>query len=516
MQKAAVLGGLILIVMLMVPAVSEPALLVKEESSLPGHHQEHQAMVVDPSFPRPLPLRGDGLAIVSPRSVMPVIVRPQDLFIITVSLAQPAADWEARLDTAYDLVVESFSLPVREAHYFQDREMWRVQVLVPETATPELYNLTVTATFDGGTAIASEPRAVSVVSAFKRNFSFVHLTDFHIGDPRGFTEDINRTLGWKAAKKSIQEINLLNPDFVLISGDLVFGQLYPFEYAFEYRTCYDILQRFQVPTYVAPGNHDGYIQCGQDGLVFWERFFAPRYYSFDYGPYHFTAMNSYDWPNRSRWAFSYLAFNWGGNVGSEQLAWLEADARAASDAPLSIMFMHHNPLWDTVNDSLLGNGYAGREELLNIIQSQGIDAVLAGHVHYDHVTTVNHTLYLTTTTVASGLSAPDAYWGYRLVKVAGDTIQSHNYREPKYSIPLYRLNYTYDRNDGTTRTVTATCENDLNIDAMARLCFYAPEGEYVVDNGVIVDQRSAGGITKTVVDAVLPAGSETEVTLHPS
>jgi len=511
MQKAAVLGALGIVIMLMVPAIGDMSPTVNRDDPAGESH----AVVVAPSVPGHLVPRGGGFTLVAPRSAMPVMVRPHDLFVITVSLAQPAADWEATLDTAYDRVVESFSLPVREAHYFQERETWRVQVQVPETATPELYNLTVTATFGGGWAAVTEPRAVSVVSAFKSNFSFVHLTDFHIGDPRGFTEDINKTLGWKAAKKSIDEINLLNPDFVLISGDLVFGQLYPFEYAFEYRTCHDILQRFQVPTYLVPGNHDGYIQCGQDGLVFWERFFGPRYYSFDYGSYHFTAVNSYDWPNRSRWAFSYLAFNWGGNVGAEQLAWVEADAGANSDAALSVMFMHHNPLWDTANDSLLGNGYTGREALLDVIDSHGVDVVLAGHVHYDHVTTVNDTLYLTTTTVSSGLSAPDTYWGYRLVRITGDAIHSYNYREPKYSIPLYRLNYTYDRNDGTADTVTATCENDLDVDLTVRLCFYAPEGTYAVDNGVIVDQRRGEGIAKILVDAVLPAGRETRVTLHP-
>ena len=66
------------------------------------------------------------------------------------------------------------------------------------------------------------------------NFSFVHLTDFHIGDPRGLKENIKQTIGWKAAKKCIEEINLINPDFLIITGDLVFGQIYPFEYSLEY------------------------------------------------------------------------------------------------------------------------------------------------------------------------------------------------------------------------------------------------------------------------------------------
>jgi len=513
MEKRSVFVVFLLCLMLAVPSIGNYG-IVRDETDVIN---ETEIVVVEPSYPDYLvPAHDSTLSILSPRSTMPVIIRPNDVFTVTVSLDAVSPTWRVSISTAYDLVTETFILTIIDTTYTANQGQWLLTVIVTNDVTAELYNLTVESTV-GNTVVQTEvPRAVSVVTDYKNNFSFVHLTDFHIGDPRGFKEDINRTLGWKAAKKAIDEINLLNPDFVIISGDLVFGQLYPFEYSIEYWQCYNILQRFQVPTYVAPGNHDGYIQFGQDGFDFWEQYFGPRYYSFDYGAYHFTSVNSYDWPDPSRWAFSFLAFNWGGTIREEQLAWLEADAQSAVDAPLSFMFMHHNPLWDTVHDSLLGNGYAGRQELLSLIDIYGIDAVLAGHVHWDDVTIVNDTLYLTTTTVASGLSTEDSYWGYRLITVINDTIASYNYREPKYSIPLYRINASIDNNDGSSADVTARLENDLNIDIVVSLCFYVPEGSYGVENGNIVDIRTDGITLKIIVDAYLLAQSEMEVRVYPA
>ncbi|MEA2054573.1 MAG: metallophosphoesterase [Candidatus Thermoplasmatota archaeon] len=455
------------------------------------------------------------IKIMYPLSGMPAIVTKRGNFTITVKFSESQGKWKCILSTAYDIVWEEISLRVGDVTYNGTSHLWEILVEVPSDADEDLYNITVVVETDGKIFEAREPRAVSVVKEFKNTFSFVHLTDFHIGDPRGMKVDINKTVGWKAAKKSIREINLLNPDFVIITGDLVFGQLYPFEYPIEYKKCYDILQLFQVPTFVCLGNHDGYIQFGQDGFKFWQQLFGPLYYSFDYGDYHFTSVNSYDWPARSRVAFSYLAFNWGGHIREEEMRWIEHDLQNSVNAKLRFVMLHHNPLWDTKNDSLLNNEYEGREELLGLIEKYDVDAVFAGHVHYDNVTVKNGTIYVTTTTVASSLGDEDAYWGYRLIKVNDEKVNSYNYKEPKYSIPLYRLNYTYSRNDGSVTTVTANVENDLEMDVEARLHFYVPAGDYQVENGEIVKENSADEIKKVDVDAFISAMNSVEIVIRP-
>lgn len=447
-------------------------------------------------------LTDSDIMILYPRSTLPVIVEKNESFTIQFETTS-FENLHAILSTAYDPIPDTIELIVEDT--WNQNGIWYATVSIPETTPEELYNLSLVVETGDSVFSATRPRAVSVKEEISDSFSFIHISDFHIGDPRGFKENIKETLGWKAAKKCIDEVNLLQPDFVVITGDLVFGQLYPFEYTREYKKCYQILQLFQVPTYLCPGNHDGYIQTGQDGFEFWEKYFGPLFYSFDYGNAHFISVNSYDWPKQGRIGFSYLVFNWGGYIQEEQLQWIAEDL-SSTDADLKIMMMHHNPLWDTKNDSLLQNGYEGREEILSLIDEYEVDSVLAGHVHYDDVTSKDDTIFITTTTAASGLER-DGYWGYRLITVENGTITTYNYKEPKYSIPSYRLNRTYE---GTHQAII---ENDLEMDITAHLQFLLPAGEYTVENGEIIMKREVGDLVELYITSNVEGNSEITVTV---
>jgi 3',5'-cyclic AMP phosphodiesterase CpdA len=360
---------------------------------------------------------------------------------------------------------------------------------------------------EGKRYINTRPRAVSVKDDVSDTFTFVHLADFHIGDPRGLIEDPKEIFGWKASRKTIEEINLLNPDFVIISGDLTFGQLYPFEYTFEYQTCYEILQEFNVPTYLCPGNHDGYVQTFLDGFKFWEEYFGPLYYSFDYHNTHFISINSYDWPAISRLGFSYLVFNWGGSVQNDQIRWIEQDLYDHSDADQTILMLHHNPLWDTTHDSLVGNGYHNQDKLLDLIRSNGVDAVFAGHVHYDNSTIDNETLYVTTTTFSSSYN-DDSYWGYRLVSVENNSIVDYNYKEPKYSIPSYHINILDQKES------SVTIENKLQKPITIQHEFIVPKDSYSLNTGEIIQIREKEDLAAVYISATIDAESIETITLQ--
>ena len=283
------------------------------------------------------------LSILYPRSAVPVIAEPEQSFIMQLqSIAFESIS--VYLQTAYDPLPDKYILSVDEIK--QENNIFYVTVTVPAEVCEELYNLTVTIQAEGEEYQQTRPRAVSIEETIDDTYTFVQIADFHIGDPRGLTENPKEIIGWKAAKKVIEEINLLHPDFVIITGDLVFGQAYPFEYTHEYKLCYDILQQFQVPTFLAPGNHDGYIQTFQDGLEFWQYYFGPLYYSFDYGGNHFLSLNSYDWPKIARFGFSYLVFNWGGSIREEQEQWIEQDLENHAASPQISMMLHHSPSWN--------------------------------------------------------------------------------------------------------------------------------------------------------------------------
>jgi hypothetical protein len=263
------------------------------------------------------------------------------------------------------------------------------------------------------------------------------------------------------------------------------------------------------PTFLCQGNHDGYNRLGEDGLEYWEEFFGPHYYSFDYGEYHFVAVNSFDMPPLSRLSLLFIALNWGGSVSDEQLQWVEQDL-AHSDAALTFMFMHHNPLWDTKRDSLVRRGYQNREALLVLIHEYGVGMVLAGHVHYDSVNVEGDTIFITTTTPESEIRTEDGYWGYRMIDVRDAEISSFNYQEPKYSIPSYRLNCsTWQSNN----VAVAMVENDLEQDVNVLVKFLLPLGEYSVNYGEIVIQRDDGRMREVYVVAPVPRETKQIVVL---
>ena len=413
--------------------------------------------------------------IIYPRSTVPIIVEKGRFFTIDFS----SEDFEqifVSISTAYEPIVDEIYLDI--VNLWKTNEIWHANVTVPIIIPEKLYNISLIIYQNDTFYSLSRPRSVNVIDELQDNFTFIHLADFHVGDPRGLLESIKETIGWKSVKRCINEVNLLHPDFVIISGDLVFGQLYPFEYSREYKKCYEMIQMFDVPTYLVPGNHDGYRRIFEDGLEIWKEYFGPLFYSFNYGNYHFQAVNSFDWIPLHRLCTSFISLNWGGSIQDEQLDWIQKDLNE-TDTKLKFMFLHHNPLWDTKKDSLLRMGYNNREELLNLIYENSVDMVLAGHVHVDNVTVENGTIFLTTTTPESEIRTKDGYWGYRKVDIVNGSIYSYNYEEPKYSIPSYKLNVEYDG------LYQAKIKNELDEDFKILIKFIVPKRPYTIENAKI-------------------------------
>jgi len=452
-------------------------------------------------------LLSEDCCIIFPRMTIPAIVERGGEICIIGKVPVMTMSIFFQIVTAYDPIPEFFNLTIIDIVALGGDGLIGCTAELPAEAPPELYNLTMIVEETGDTFTA--PKAVCVKEKLDGNFTFVHLTDFHIGDPRGLREKPLQTIGWKAARRCVKEINLLNPDFVVITGDLVYGQLYPGEYRREYSKCWEILQEFDVPIYLCPGNHDGYVQMWEDGFKYWRKYFGPLYYSFDYGDAHFVCVNSYDWIDKMRRAFFFVPLNWGGCIREKQLEWVEKDLNLYSNAKLKLVLLHHNPLWDTWYESLMFNSYVGREELLHIIQEKNVDVVLAGHVHYDNITINNDILFITTTTVSSSLSAPDAYWGYRLITVENYTITSYNYMEPKYSLPSYKIDCV--EKDSHSKIIT----NDLSTDIDVRITFLVESGNYTAENGEIYMTRTKDEQIEVYVNVHVPAKSQVEVRLLP-
>ena len=133
------------------------------------------------------------------------------------------------------------------------------------------------------------------------------------------------------AKKIMDEINL-NPNsqsFIVTSGDLVEqGDIESYWTTQFFDPAYTNIQDMlsKLPYLTSMGNHEG------QGLLFGKYFPYPMYtsgryyYSFDYGPVHFTVLDQYT---------TYTS-------GSAQYTWLENDL-AASTKPWKIVINHYPP-----------------------------------------------------------------------------------------------------------------------------------------------------------------------------
>jgi len=144
-----------------------------------------------------------------------------------------------------------------------------------------------------------------------------------------------------------------------------------------------------VPMQACMGNHE------RSGALFMKYlpypFESDRYWSFDYGPAHFTVIDQY---------VPYGA-------GSAQLAWIENDL-ATTDKPWKFVFFHE-PGWAS-------GGHANDGTIQDYIHplciEYGVHMVFAGHNHYYSRAVVDNIHHITTGGGGGPLFPPLPFWPY--------------------------------------------------------------------------------------------------------
>ena len=347
----------------------------------------------------------------------------------------------------------------------QDRRIYRLTVTVPRDLPHDLYDLTVQVKAGDVTLSDTQAHALEAIDAYKDDFTFVQLTDVHVWGPEieypgcTYHERSGRPNGIDPKRKgaiyyqkAIDQINITRPDFVVLSGDCMFGQRYfaqdngpPWgettEYQYEMRWFYQETLRLDVPVYIVMGNHDSYNEgaggAHEDWFKNWRKFYGPVYHSFDYGDYHFVASNSQDWKPGQRklvdWEGVLLQprkykgnLTTGGDKAEKgityerlaaldetkytgELAWIRDDLKAHQGAKMRVMVMHHDPykangtgeMWgEASGDSLmsrlkyglskvLGMGDGqGRLAIMKLMQDYRVALEISGHDHSDYVATM--------------------------------------------------------------------------------------------------------------------------------
>jgi predicted MPP superfamily phosphohydrolase len=386
---------------------------------------------------------GDTLTVIQqPLQNVPAIVLPGGELEISCVADPGQTGWAA------SLVRDTFDIPLAltAAVYDSQTEWWRLTASVPQVPIFELYGLRVTA--DGGVDDLAR-NAVKVQAEFPEDFYLVHITDTHLPTylynyQSGAATDSSNTI---SLRHITQDVNIINPAFVLLTGDLIHeGELEDYLNRRYFSRAQQQLREFAMPVFVTAGNHDigGWDDTPpSDGTARrnWWRFFGwPRLddppaavpyrtqnYSFDYGEVHFAGLEAYD--NYDNWRSQYYGHE---SFTSMQMQWLQQDL-AATDRDVKVLF-HHFDFADELNLSALG-----------------LDMSLSGHTHRD-TEDYSHP-YDVVTDNAGGTNRP-----FRLVRYINGQLSTQPSLEAGYNGDALTVNYS-PANDGAHDQVTATIDN---------------------------------------------------------
>ena len=207
-------------------------------------------------------------------------------------------------------------------------------------------------------------RLIGEAKAAENGFSFVQISDSHIGFSKPANPDASATL-----KDAVDRVAAMKdkPAFMLHTGDITH-----LSKPKEFDDADQLIGAAKLDVHYVPGEHD--IIDEDRGKAYMERYGARAgakgagWYSFDQAGVHFIGLvNVVD-----------LKAGGMGNLGAEQLAWLAADLKDKS-ASTPIVVFAHIPLWTVAPE--WGWGTQDSAEALKLLARFGSVTVLNGHIH---------------------------------------------------------------------------------------------------------------------------------------
>lgn len=231
---------------------------------------------------------------------------------------------------------------------------------IPASVPEDLYDIRI----DLGDLQYQSQSAVKVLEEYPESWGFLHITDTHVGyDEEDYTAA--ERLGFFAI-----EANFLNPEFVVVTGDICENQNLDNQWA---DTLLARVSQFRVPVLLVPGNHDHYNDGGS------------AYYPHAYMRYYHDI---------SRCVNTEFAFDgcllYGLSSGPDQglselwrcvgptdeaLDWVE-DRLTAGSAEGPFFYLTHGPVYDYFSWCIEGTA-----RVRDMLEDYGFSLALAGHTH---------------------------------------------------------------------------------------------------------------------------------------
>lgn len=220
-------------------------------------------------------------------------------------------------------------------------------------------------TMTGGVPTATAMSALDRMDASaKAGIFFAQISDSHIGFDKEANKDVTATL-----QSAVDRLNALptRPALVLHTGDIS-----QFSKPSEFDTADQVLRGLRTErVFFVPGEHDVLTDHGASYLARYGRPVGAKgagWYSFDHSGVHFIGLvNVLD-----------LKAGGLGNLGREQLEWLERDVKALPSSTPIVVFAHV-PLWTVYPE--WGWGTDDSAQALTYLRRFGSVTVLNGHIH---------------------------------------------------------------------------------------------------------------------------------------
>jgi len=168
----------------------------------------------------------------------------------------------------------------------------------------------------------------------------------------------------------IEELNHLQPAFVLSAGDVIRGYTTDEErLRVEHTGAKEALGSLQMPYFPCIGNHDVREEISE---AVWRDFWGGRYYSFDFADCHFLMLDA----EQSKDVES---------VAGEQLEWLEKDLAEHADGRRVFVTLHRPWWYDRMLHTAEWKRPGGRNDWNDIVdpilRKYDLQAVFCGHLH---------------------------------------------------------------------------------------------------------------------------------------
>ena len=444
---------------------------------------------VTENTPRPDTRGAVSIVLERPRLALPVIRIPGETFEIWIR--GEGIGNSSIFNASLEGYGTTYFLPVTNVSWTAER--WKLAVRLANDTPVNLYDLQLRV--DG--IEEYQIHAVYVVREYKKRFKFVQITDVHIDDKNSVAN----------FQKAVREINLINPELVMITGDNYdadpTGSNTPDQQQAD--MFMNICRGFNVPAYAIDGNHE-YSYRDSNGINVYTSTINPLLdYSFNYGDHHFICASCGHW-QRSAVPSVPHPDNKVECFTDGQMEWLTGDVMEHQGDAMRLLF-EHAPL-KTDNGKQTPMWHVG--DVDDLMKQYDVKAFISGHTHIDQIIDAddnvlegdwerpNYPICIQTNTGGAKDTVEEC--GYRVFMIDNDTFEYYTYdddgdgkRSAIGSTPLGLLHVDYrwpEGGDGSSIEYTVT--NDQNEDLLnGRVVLNMatpPEGiDYCVEGGEIVN-----------------------------